>query len=158
METVDVRAVTVDWNQTRITVKDVEDRPGVAGRLFGALADEDINVDMIVQSSGADVEAQNDISFTVDRLDFEEAVSTMESVAADMGGRDITGDPDVAQVSVVGTGMRDNPGVAKRVFETLGDADINIEMISTSEIRISVVVDEEEAERAVELLHEAFEL
>ncbi len=158
METVDVRAVTVDWNQTRITVKDLEDRPGVAGRLFGALADEDINVDMIVQSSGADVEAQNDISFTVDRLDFEEAVSTMEGVVADMGGRDITGDPDVAQVSVVGTGMRDHPGVAKRVFETLGDADINIEMISTSEIRISVVVDEEDAERAVGLLHEAFEL
>lgn len=158
METVDVRAVTVDWNQTRLTVKDVEDRPGVAGTIFGALADRDINVDMIVQSSGADVEAQNDISFTVDRLDYDEALSAMESLVAEMGGRGLTGDPDVAQVSVVGTGMRDHPGVAKRVFQTLGEADINIEMISTSEIRISVVVDEEDAERAVELLHEAFEL
>lgn len=158
METVDVRAVTVDNNQTRLTVKDVEDKPGVAGTIFGALADRDINVDMIVQSSGASQQAQNDISFTVDRVDYDDALETMKQVVEDMGGKEITGDPEVAQVSVVGTGMRDHPGVAKKVFQTLGQADINIEMISTSEIRISVVVEDSEAERAVRLLHEAFEL
>lgn len=158
MEEVDVRAVTTDVDQSRISVRDVPDRPGIAATLFGALADDNINVDMIVQSSGATQQAQNDISFTVSRGDFERGVEITKGTIQDLGGEGVTTDEGIAQVSVVGTGMRNHPGVAKKVFEALGNNDINIEMISTSEIRISVALQEEQVEDAVRVLHAAFDL
>lgn len=158
MEEVDVRAVATDMDQTRISIKDVPDQPGIAATLFGALADENINVDMIVQSSGAREEVQNDISFTVGRRDFDEAVESTRNTAEQLEAEGITTHEDVAQVSVVGTGMRNHPGVAKKVFSALGDNDINIEMISTSEIRISVIINDSDVEEAVNVLHDVFDL
>lgn len=158
MEEVDVRAVATDMDQTRISIKDVPDQPGIAATLFGALADENINVDMIVQSSGARQEVQNDISFTVGRRDFDAAVESTRETAEELDAEGITTHEDVAQVSVVGTGMRNHPGVAKKVFSALGDNDINIEMISTSEIRISVIVGDSDVEEAVNVLHDVFDL
>lgn len=158
MEKVDVRAVATDHDQARISIKDVPDQPGIAATIFGALADDNINVDMIVQSSGATEQAQNDISFTVGGNDFDPAVEITERTAAEIGGDGVTTHEDVAQVSVVGTGMRNHPGVAKKVFNALGEAGVNIEMISTSEIRISVAISEDQVEEAVNVLHEAFDL
>lgn len=158
MEEVDVRAVATDMDQTRISIKDVPDQPGIAATLFGALADENINVDMIVQSSGARQEVQNDISFTVGRRDFDAAVESTRETAEKLDAEGITTHEDVAQVSVVGTGMRNHPGVAKKVFSALGDNDVNIEMISTSEIRISVIVNDADVEEAVNVLHDVFDL
>ena len=158
MEEVEVRGVTADVDQTRITVADVPDKPGVAAEIFGKLADLDINVDMIVQSSATHSEGANDISFTVGKNDFDEALQAVENTISQLGGKGITTDDSIAKVSVVGTGMRNHPGVARKLFGTLGEAGINIEMISTSEIKISVIVAEEDTDRAVQLLHEVFEL
>jgi aspartate kinase len=121
MEEVDVRAVTADLDQTRISVMDVPDKPGIAGRIFGSLADRNINVDMIIQSSAARANIENDISFTVSETDFDEASEAIESLMDEMGGEGITSDDDIAKVSVVGTGMRNHPGVAKKLFEALGE-------------------------------------
>lgn len=158
MEEVDVRAVTADLDQTRISVMDVPDQPGIAGSIFGELADRNINVDMIIQSSAAREDVENDISFTVSETDYEEAREAIENLMDEMGSKGVTSDDNIAKVSVVGTGMRNHPGVAKKVFNTLGKNDINIEMISTSEIKVSVVVDKEDVNEAVNLLHDAFEL
>jgi len=158
MEEVDVRAVTADLDQTRISVMDVPDKPGIAGTIFGELADRNINVDMIIQSSAAREDLENDISFTVSQSDYEEARDSIEELMDEMGGKGVTSDDQIAKISVVGTGMRNHPGVAKKLFNTLGQQGINIEMISTSEIKISVVVDKEDADEAVNLLHDAFEL
>jgi aspartate kinase len=158
MEEVDVRAVATDLDQTRISVKDVPDQPGIAAKLFGGLADENINVDMIVQSSGAREEVQNDISFTVSRRDFDGAVRRTRRTSDELNAQGVTTHEDVAQVSVVGTGMRNHPGVAKKVFSALGEHDINIEMISTSEIRISVIIQDDQVEEAVNILHDTFDL
>ncbi len=158
MEEVDVRAVTADMDQTRLSLIDVPDRPGIAGKIFGALADQNINVDMIIQSSAARQQMENDISFTVSRSDFDQALDIMEQVVEDLGIEGFTYEEHIAKVSVVGTGMRSHPGVAKKLFDSLGGKDINIEMISTSEIKISVVIAEDQVDEAVNLLHEVFEL
>lgn len=158
MEEVNVRAVTVDLDQTRISVMDVPDQPGVAGSIFGELADRNINVDMIIQSSAARENRENDISFTVSQSDYDEARDSIERLMDEMGGKGVTSDNQIAKVSVVGTGMRNHPGVAKKLFNTLGQSGINIEMISTSEIKVSVVVNKDDADEAINLLHEAFDL
>jgi len=158
MEEVEVRGVTADVDQTRITVADVPDQPGVAARIFGKLADLNINVDMIVQSSATHSEGANDISFTVSKMDFDEALEAVEEAVEELGGGGINTDDSIAKVSVVGTGMRNHPGVARKLFGALGSAEINIEMISTSEIKISVIVAEEDTDKAVQLLHNTFEL
>jgi len=158
MEEVEVRGVTADVNQTRITVADVPDQPGVAAKIFGKLADLNINVDMIVQSSATHSEGANDISFTVSKTDFEEAFQAVEEADEELGGGGITTDDNIAKVSVVGTGMRNHPGVARKLFGALGADEINIEMISTSEIKISVIVEEDDTDKAVQLLHKTFEL
>ena len=139
-----------------MTVSGVPDRPGVAGTLFRALAAAAVNVDMIVQNVSA--AGATDISFTLPHDQVAVATGTVEGIVTDIGATGVIADGDIARVSLVGAGMQTNPGVAATMFETLSDAGINIEMISTSAIRISCVVREHQAEDAVAELHAAFEL
>jgi aspartate kinase len=134
----------------------VTDRPGISGRLFRALADDDINVDMIVQNTS--LEGHTDISFTVPRDETERALAVASGLVDELGAKGVAADDTIARVSVVGAGMKSHPGVAARVFETLAEHEINIEMISTSAIRISCVVREDQVEEAVAVLHDGFRL
>jgi aspartate kinase len=151
-----VSAVVHEVGEAKVTVTGVPDRVGVAGTLFSALAERDVNVDMIVQNTSLD--GRTDISFTIPSRDLDLGLATSRSLRADIGAADVSADGDIAKVSIIGAGMKTNPGVAATVFRTLGDEKINIEMISTSPIRISVVVRQSEAERAVQSLHVAFQL
>ncbi|MGH9047839.1 MAG: aspartate kinase [Acidimicrobiales bacterium] len=156
MEQAVVTAVTHDTTEAKVTVTGVVDRPGVAARLFRALADQSINVDMIVQNIS--LHGTTDISFTLPRLDLVTAVDVCNGLATDLGASGVSSDDSIARVSVIGAGMKTHPGVTATVFETLADHSINIEMISTSTIRISCVVREADVERAVRSLHAAFGL
>lgn len=156
MEHAIVSAVTHDPSEAKLTITGVPDRPGVAASLFRRLADRDANVDMIVQNvSEAGV---TDISFTVPHEHLAAATEVCQAFVSDVGATGVAADPSIGRVSLVGAGMKSHPGVAAKVFETLADNGINIEMISTSAIRISCVVAESALERAVQLLHTAFEL
>ncbi|OGW62749.1 MAG: aspartate kinase [Nitrospirae bacterium RIFCSPHIGHO2_01_FULL_66_17] len=156
MEQVVVSGVTYDRNQAKITLLGVPDRPGIAARLFGGIAKEDIIVDMIIQNISQ--EGLTDISFTVPRADAKKAVSLVSTLVREIGANDVQLTEDIAKVSIVGVGMRSHSGVAATMFETLAREGINIMMISTSEIKISCVVDAKYTELAVRALHEAFEL
>jgi len=152
-----VSGVTVDRNQARLAILKVPDRPGVAGEIFGALAERRVSVDMIIQAfhEGGSV---NDITFTVKRSDLDTARAALEEAASRTGAEGVLADEDVAKVSIVGAGLMDQPDVAARMFSALGRAGINIKMISTSEIRISCVISDKEAERAVRVVHDLFQL
>jgi aspartate kinase len=152
-----ITAVTHSRDEARITLLGVPDHPGVAGRIFTALADANINVDMIIQDEPREG-AEAHMSFTVPRSDLRSARAAIEPVASEVGISGVHDDPEMGKVSVVGAGMKSHPGVAARVFATLGEQGINIEMISTSPIKISCVVTAESVDRAVRALHEAFEL
>ncbi|HEV7886608.1 MAG TPA: aspartate kinase [Acidimicrobiales bacterium] len=156
MEQPIISAVTHDTSEAKVTVAHVPDKPGVAARLFRSLADQSVNLDMIVQN--VSLSGTTDISFTVPKSDLDAALEVCRSHAAEIGANDVLSDADIAKVSLVGAGMKTNPGVGARMFETLADAGINIEMISTSPIRITCVVAAGEVERAVQELHRAFEL
>jgi aspartate kinase len=156
MEQAIVSAVTDDTTEAKVTVHGVPDEPGVAAGLFTALADRSINLDMIVQNTAADGRA--DISFTVARVDLGPTMAVCEEVAPAIGASGVTSDDGIGRVSLVGAGMKSHPGVTARMFQTLADADINIEMISTSSIRISCVIRAERVEDAVRRLHDAFTL
>jgi aspartate kinase len=156
MEEAVVTAVTHDTSEAKVTVSGVPDRPGVAARLFRALADRSINVDMIVQNTSA--HGTTDISFTVPTADLPVAVETCQALADELGASEVAADADVARVSLVGVGMKSHPGIAATMFETLADERINIDMISTSTIRTSCIVSEDDVERAVRSLHAAFAL
>ncbi len=156
MEEAVVTAVTHDTSEAKVTVSGVPDRPGVAARLFRALADQSINVDMIVQNTSD--HGTTDISFTVPTADLPVAVATAEGHANELGASRVTADADVARVSLVGVGMKSHPGIAATMFETLANEEINIDMISTSTIRTSCIVSEDDVERAVRSLHAAFSL
>jgi len=156
MEQAIVSAVVDDDSEAKVTVPGVPDRPGIAALLFRALADRDINVDMIVQNVSE--HGVTDISFTLPREDLEVGTRITQGVADEIGASTVTTDSAISRVTLVGAGMKSNPGVAARVFETLAAEGINIEMISTSAIRISCVVAQDDRERAVTALHEAFEL
>jgi aspartate kinase len=156
MEQAIISAVTHDTDESKITLAGVADRPGIAAQLFRALADQDINVDMIVQNTS--LEGHTDISFTAPKDETDKAVATCESLVEELNATGVTADRDIARVSVVGAGMKSHPGVAATVFETLAANSINIEMISTSAIRISCVVREDQVEEAVQVLHDAFKL
>jgi aspartate kinase len=156
MEQAIVSAVTHDISEAKVTVHGVPDRPGVAATLFRALADRSINLDMIVQNISE--AGTTDISFTVPRVDLTEAVEVAESLRTTMGFNGVDADASIARVSAIGAGMKSYPGVTAVMFETLAEHGINIEMISTSSIRISCVIDEEQVEEAVRALHSAFEL
>ncbi|MGH8997207.1 MAG: aspartate kinase, partial [Acidimicrobiales bacterium] len=156
MEQAVVTAITHDTTEAKVTVSGVPDRPGVAGKLFRALADQSINVDMIVQNISS--HGTTDISFTIPRLDLTTAVEVCNSLSEDLGASGVSSDDSIGRVSVIGAGMKTHPGVTATVFETLATRGINIEMISTSTIRISCVVRESDVEEAVRALHQAFEL
>ena len=157
MEQPIIRAVTHDLSESKVTVSDVPDKPGVSAALFRALADAGVNVDMIVQNVSE--QGNTDISFTVPSEDAERAHALVSGdIAAEIGGTVLPLDSSVGKVSVIGAGMKSNPGVAAAMFETLADNGINIEMISTSAIRISCVVASDRAEEAVQALHTAFGL
>jgi len=156
MEDAIISAVVHDTDEAKVTVVGVPDHPGVAGRLFRSLADRDINVDLIVQNTSDD--GHTDISFTVPRGEAETSQAVCAELASEIGAAEVRTDTEIARVSVVGAGMKSNPGVAATVFETLAAAGINIEMISTSAIRVSCVVRQDQIEEAVQVLHDAFEL
>jgi len=156
MEAALIRAVVADDSEAKVTVSGVPDRPGVAAALFRELADAEVNVDMIVQNVSA--AGVTDISFTVPHTDLARAVEVCEQQRTSSGATAVLADDAIAKVSVVGAGMKSNPGVAATVFEVLADNGVNIEMISTSAIRISCVIAEDAADRAVAVLHEAFGL
>lgn len=157
MEDAIISGVVGDDSEAKVTIGGVPDRPGVSAQLFRALADADVNVDMIVQNVSE--QGITDISFTVPAEGLEHSTAIAQRVATELDARrEVTWDPSIAKVSVVGAGMQTNPGVAATVFETLADQGINIEMISTSAIRISCVVAGEESDRAVAALHTAFGL
>ncbi|MCR4746441.1 MAG: aspartate kinase [Lachnospiraceae bacterium] len=151
-----VSGVAAEKNATRISVVGLEDRPGIAFRLFDLIAKQNINVDMILQSIGRD--GTKDISFTVPEDSADEAIKVLEDNMEKMRAHKIDVNKDVAKVSVVGAGMMSNPGVAAKMFEALYGADVNINMISTSEIRVTVLIAEADVDRAMIAVHNAFEL
>ena len=156
MEQAIVSGVTHETAEAKVTITRVPDEPGVAARLFRRLADGEINVDMIVQNVSTD--GHTDISFTVPEVDLARTMEVAEEVAGSVGASGVTADPDIARVSIVGAGMRTNPGVAARMFEVLAAEGVNIDMISTSTIRTSCVVRADDVERAARALHTAFGL
>ncbi len=151
-----VSAVVHDTSEAKVTVTHVPDRPGVAARLFRSLADAHVNVDTIVQN--VSLTGTTDISFTVPRADLARGVEVCQSHADELGAAAVLTDDKIAKVSLIGAGMKSNPGIAASMFETLAGKDINIEMITTSPIRITCVIEAADVEKAVAALHDAFEL
>ncbi len=157
MEKVVVSGVTYDKNTSRITITEIPDIPGMAAKVFTPISDAGIVVDMIIQGSSGEKGLAN-LSFTVPKADFEEAMKIVEKISKEIGAGPVHGDPNIAKVSIVGVGMRHHAGVATKMFNSLSQANINIMMISTSEIKISCVIDERCTELAVRVLHDAFGL
>ncbi len=151
-----ISGVAADKNTARISVIGVKNEPGIAFKIFNILARNHINVDIIIQSVGR--EDRKDISFTVARTDLQEAMTLLNENKAAITAQDVTCEQDVAKISIVGAGMLSNPGVAAKMFEALYAANINIKMIATSEIRITVLIDEIDANRAVRTVHDAFRM
>jgi aspartate kinase len=151
-----VRGLAHDRNVAKVTVVAVPDRPGIARSLFDPLAEAGVNVDMIVQNVGHG--GETDLSFTVPRVELGKTKKTLEAIVRELGARELTTDASVAKVSIVGAGLHNAPGYAARMFGTLADAGVNIEMISTSEVRITCMIAEDELETALKALHQAFEL
>lgn len=156
MERLVVSGVTCNKDEARITLKKVPDQPGIAAKIFAPLADAKIQVDMIIQNFRTG--GETDMTFTVPKAAFKEALALSERTAADIGAAEVTTAEHIAKVSVVGVGMKNHSGVASRMFTALAEENINIRLISTSEIRISCVVEEKYAELAVRVLHSAFDL
>jgi aspartate kinase len=156
MEKVLVSGITYNRNEARISIYGVPDVPGVAAKIFGPIGDAGIIVDMIIQTARPDGKA--DLTFTVPRTDFKQAMEIVKKIAEELKAERVEGDDTIAKVSIIGAGMRTHSGVATKMFETLAKHGINIMMISTSEIKISCVIDEKFTELAVRALHEAFQL
>ena len=151
-----ISGIAFTRDEAKITVRGVRDVPGIASRILGPVSEANIEVDMIVQNVAAD--ESTDFTFTVRRGDFDHAMSLLKKVAADIDALDVTGDNKIAKLSMVGVGMRSHAGVASKMFRVLSEESINIQMISTSEIKISVVIDEKYLELAARALHAAFDL
>ncbi|WP_455380738.1 aspartate kinase, partial [Acidihalobacter prosperus] len=158
MEEVLISGIAFSRDEAQLTIVGVPDEPGVAYRLLGAIAELNIEVDMIVQNVGASTDKLADFTFTVNRNDYERAMERLRQVIQDMGARDVVGNTRIAKISLVGVGMRSHAGIASKMFGVLAQEGVNILMISTSEIKISVVVQEKYLELAVRALHEAFDL
>lgn len=151
-----ISGIAFNRDEAKLTVLGVPDRPGIAAHILGPIAEANIDVDMIVQNVGVD--GTTDFSFTVHRNEFKKAMAVLERVKGEIGARAVIGDDKIAKVSLVGVGMRTHAGIASKMFKALSDENINIQMISTSEIKISVIVEDKYMELAVRALHEAFEL
>lgn len=156
MEQALISGIAFNRDEAKLTMVGVPDQPGIAHQILGAIAAADVNVDMIVQNVGVD--GTTDFTFTVHRTDFKKAMSVLQEQSKTLGAREVTGDNHIVKISVVGVGMRSHAGIASTMFKALADEGINIQMISTSEIKISVVVDEKYLELGVRALHTAFEL
>ncbi|MBF0193582.1 MAG: aspartate kinase [Magnetococcales bacterium] len=156
MEKVMVSAVAYNKDEAKITVQGLPDKTGVAASIFGVLSDANIIVDMIIQNVSDS--GETDMTFTVPKGDYAQAIETLKAPANEIGAKNIKGNPDIAKVSAIGVGMRSHSGVAQKMFKALADDGINIQMISTSEIKVSVIIDEKYTELAVRSLHQAFEL
>ena len=157
MEQATITGIAFNRDEAKITVMQVPDRPGIAYQILGPIADAKIDVDMIVQNQGVD--GRTDFTFTVPRNEYNRAMDVLNaSVKAHIGSGNIIGDTKVSKVSVVGVGMRSHVGIASQMFRTLSEEGINMQLISTSEIKISVLIDEKYMELAVRVLHKAFEL
>jgi aspartate kinase len=152
-----VSGITCSRDEAKITVRRVPDRPGVAAEIFGHLADANVNVDMIVQNI-SEADQTTDITFTVPKGELKNALKALEPALASMGSASIVSDGRVAKISIIGVGMRSHTGVARKMFETLGERGINIQVISTSEIKVSVLIDSEYSELAMRALHAAYGL
>lgn len=157
MEKVVVSGITYNRNEARITVTNVPDVPGMAARIFRPISEENINVDLIVQGSGS-IPGRANISFTVPKGDYEKTIKITEGTAQELGAGIVHSNPNIAKISIIGLGMRNHSGVARKMFDALARENINLKMISTSEIKISCVIDEKYTELAVRVLHDAFEL
>ncbi|MBF0226542.1 MAG: aspartate kinase [Desulfobacterales bacterium] len=156
MERVVVSGVTYNKNEARITLKKVPDQPGIASKIFSPIAEKGIVVDIILQNTRADGRA--DLTFTVSKTDYKEALALSKKIGGELGASEVLGDPNISKVSVIGVGMKSHAGVAAKTFATLAATNINIIMISTSEIRISCIIEEKYTELAVRELHSAFGL
>ncbi len=156
MEQPIISGIAFNRDEAKLTIRGVPDEPGIAHRILGPIADANVNVDMIVQNVGDD--RTTDMTFTVDRSDYEKSKQLLENTAGELNARDVIGDDHIAKISAVGVGMRSHAGVATAMFQALSAEGINIQMISTSEIKISVVVDDKYVELAVRALHKAFGL
>ena len=156
MEQVSVRGIAFNRDESQLTVLGVADRPGIAYQILGPISDANIEVDMIVQNMGSD--GTTDFTFTVHKNDFVKAQQILNKVAQELGAKQCTGNEHIAKVSIVGAGMRSHAGVASKMFKALAAEGINIRMISTSEIKVAVVIDEKYLELAVRVLHETFDL
>jgi aspartate kinase len=156
MEDVFVSGIALNKGEAKITICDVPDRPGVASRIFGEIAKNNINIDMIIQNVSRI--GRTDVSFTVTESDLPKTLRVAEKISKDIGAKGVVHTRDIAKVSVVGIGMRSHAGVAATMFKALASRKINIEMISTSEIKISCVVKKKKGEEAVRALHRAFGL
>ena len=156
MEQAIISGIAFNRDEAKITVLGVPDRPGIAYQILGPVGDAGIDVDMIIQNVGAD--GSTDFTFTVHRNEYKKALEVLKGVQSHIGARQISGDDRIAKVSVIGVGMRSHAGIASNMFRTLAEEGINIQMISTSEIKISVVIDEKYMELAVRVLHKAFGL
>jgi aspartate kinase len=154
MEQPVVSGIMNDKNQAKITIKGVPDQPGIASKFFSGLADKNLSVDMIIQNVSD--ENQTDISFTVTKEDINKATKIVQEIGKLINARDISSDPNICKVSIVGAGMRSHPGVAAKMFSALSNESINIVMISTSEIRVSCIIEEKYGELAVRVLHKVF--
>jgi aspartate kinase len=156
MEQAIISGIAFNRDEAKITVLGVPDRPGIAYQILGPVGEANIDVDMIIQNVGAD--GTTDFTFTVHRNEYKKALEVLKGVQAHIGAREISGDDRIAKVSAIGVGMRSHAGIASNMFRTLAEEGINIQMISTSEIKISVVIDEKYMELAVRVLHKAFGL
>ncbi len=156
MEQPIISGIAFNRDEAKIAVLGVPDKPGIAYQILGPIADANIDVDMIIQNMGAD--GTTDFTFTVHKNEMNKALGILKSVQAHIGAREIVGDDKIAKVSVVGVGMRSHVGIASQMFRTLAEEGINLQMISTSEIKIAVVIDEKYMELAVRVLHKAFDL
>ena len=156
MEDPIISGVVTDMTEAKVTVLGVPDQPGISAALFEPLADAHINVDMIVQNTSID--GATDISFTMPMADLAQAESIVQRIASEIGATAVTHDDDIAKVSLVGAGMKSSPGIAAKMFRVLADENVNIQMISTSTIRVSVILPADDMERAARALHTAFGL
>ncbi len=156
MESQLVTGISFDRNEAKIAVREVPDVPGIASKVFAPISEANINVDMIVQNIS--LEGKTDLTFTVTHADLEKALSIVKQVAQEIGAKHVETSEDVAKVSVIGLGMRSHAGIASKMFQTLAKENINVQMISTSEIKISIIINDKYTELAVRALHEAFEL
>ncbi len=156
MEDVVIRGVAVDRNQAKVTIAGVPDKPGIAAQVFQTVADASINIDVIVQNISE--KGFTDISFTVAANEVGKATAAVEPLVPQIGAREVIANEDIAKLSIVGIGMRSHTGVAAKMFKTLADQKVNIEMISTSEIKVSVIIEQADAEKAARAIHNAFGL